>query len=293
MLLIGFAVGTAIILARLGFASFFRVEQGHLAVLTRFGRALEKAPGRLKTFEPGLHRKWPWDHVHVVPIKEQSVDLSGETGGRTAMAEDGTTLRFDSILRHVPVEAELHHFLFGLRSPMDHVTGLFTCLLRNEIANFRAPVPSPADEEAGSYALIRRERRLLNQRIEDFCRTQIGERYGVRFNAVDLTDILPPDELADALNAVIQSRAEADAMYARAQSECQQQVLASERGVEIAKARAKAVETEIDALAGFLRELDEKGTLQMYVDRRRAEVLAESKTFYLKPTGAPVSQGVA
>ena len=285
MLTIGILIGLAIAAIRAAMKCFFHVEQGHLAVVTRFGRALRKADGTLQSFAPGLHFKQPWDHVHDVAVKEQSVVLSGEEGS-TAMAEDGTILRIDSILRYVPVESQLEHFLFGLKRPMEHVTGVFNCLLRNEIANFRANAGSapvsqhPAD--GGSYALLRRERKLLNQRIEEFSRARIGERYGVRFNAVDLTDILPPDELADALNAVIQARSEADAAYARTEGESQQRELAAERGVEIAKARARAVETELDALGGYLAQLDEQGTLDLYVDRRRAEVTSEAKALYLR-----------
>lgn len=282
-LLIGLAAGIAWLLAR----SFFRVEQGELAVLTRWGAALRQAgddAAPIRTFGPGLHMKLPWDEVHRVPVMERSVDLSGEDGGRTAMAEDGTLLRFDSILRYQPVETELGAFLFGLRRPIEHVTGLFTCLLRNEIANFRkGPGESPAPQgDAGSYALIRSERKALNERIEAFAQRRIGPTYGIRFNAVDLTDILPPDELADALNTVIQARAEAEGQYARAEADCQQRLLAAERGVEIATARAKASEIEIDTLATYLAQLDQQGTLDLYVSRRRAEVTSEARAVYLK-----------
>ncbi len=221
-------------------------------------------------------------------MMEQNLELSGEEGGRTAMAEDGTILRFDSILRYVPVESELARFLFGLRNPKEHMTGLFTCLLRNEIANFRAPRESRDPDgrfdfalQAGSYALIRRERQLLNRHIEEFCRTQIGDRYGVRFNAVDLTDILPPDELADALNAVIHAHTESDTRYFRAEGDCKQRLLAAEKGVEIARARARAIETEIDTLARHLEGLERDGTLALYVRRRRAEVHGEARALYL------------
>lgn len=271
---------------------FFRVGEGHLAVRTTFGAAETVGDSqRLRTWGPGLHRKAPWQEAVIVPMMEQSLDLAGETGGRTAMAEDGTILRFDSILRYEPVEAELARFLFGLRSPKEHITGLFTCLLRNEIANFRAPrgeaqiAPSGRHDfalEAGSYAVIRRERAKLNAQIERFCREQIGGRYGVRFNAVDLTDILPPDEIADGLNAVIHARNDAETRYLRAEGECQQRLLASERGVDIARARASAIETEIRTLARALDELRRQGTLGLYVTRRRAEVLSESRAVYVK-----------
>jgi regulator of protease activity HflC (stomatin/prohibitin superfamily) len=269
---------------------FFRVGEGHVAVRTTFGAAETVAgSGALRTWGPGLHAKAPWQRVIVVPMMEQSLDLAGETGGRTAMAEDGTILRFDSILRYEPVEADLARFLFGLRSPREHITGLFTCLLRNEIANFRAPAaPAHPDGrvdfalQAGSYAVIRRERAKLNEQIERFCREQIGGRYGVRFNAVDLTDILPPDEIADGLNAVIHARTEAETRYLRAEGECQQRLLASERGVDIARARALAIETEIRTLARSLGDLRRQGTLELYVARRRAEVHAESRAVFVK-----------
>lgn len=270
---------------------FFRVDQGYLAVLVSFGAAVKEAAGsgHLRTLGPGLHFKMPWQKVHRVAMMEQSLDLSGEEGGRTAMAEDGTVLRFDSILRFVPEKAELEQFLFDLKAPREHITGLFTCLLRNEIANFsealpgengRSGMPDPA--EGGSYALIRRERKQLNARIEEFCRAQIGKQYGVQFSAVDLTDILPPDELADALNAVMNAHAEADALYSRAEADAHHRIVAAEQGVEIAKASGRAVEEEIHTLAEFLDDLRRQGTLPSYVARRRTEVLSQSRTLFLR-----------
>lgn len=275
----------------------FRIEEGYLGILVAFGKA-ETEDGRrtLKTYGPGLHSKKPWEHAVVVSMKEQTLDLNREEGGGTAMTDDGTILRLDSFVRYAPVKAELYEFLFGLERPLDHITGLFTCLLRNEIANFRgrelAPIPPHgADKlsaqfdfasQAGSYALIRRERKLLNDRIESFCRAKIDDRYGVRFNAVDLADILPPDELADALNAVIQAESEADALLHRSEAECQQRILSAERGLSIAMARSQAIEIEIRKLCMFLGELDDKGILDAYVARRRSEVTSESRTLFIK-----------
>ena len=314
---LGVALGAALVAAWALARSFFKVEEGTVAVLESFGAALtEPAPkgkggadGRvLRTFGPGLHRKKPWEHVRAVPMMEQSLELSGEASGQTTMTEDGTVLRFDSILRYQPEPLELEQYLFGLRAPREHITGLFSCLLRNEIANFGqregkhrkkthyddppsmapgAMVPtSPGvfstPDEGGSYALIRRERQLLNEHIRSFCEEHIADTYGVRFNAVDLVDILPPDELAEALNAVMQAQTEADSCFARAQADSRQEVLAAERGVEIAKVRAKAIEAEILTLSKHLGELAEQGTLAGYVARRRVEVLSESRAVFDK-----------
>ena len=304
MLMLGVALGVVVCVVAVAYRSVFRVEEGHLAVLVTFGRAETKGgKHQLVTYGPGLHRKKPWQKVVAVSVKEQNLDLNAEEGGGTAMADDGTILRLDSFVRYVPVEEVLYEHLFGVERPLEHITGLFTCLLRNEIANFRGPtrVHAEGDQDedaaalstrfdfagqAGSYALIRRDRKLLNDRIQQFCHAKIDNRYGVRFVAVDLADILPPDELADALNAVMQAQSESEALLFRAEGECQQRILASERGVRIARTRANAIEIEINGLAGFLADLDSRGVLEAYVARRRAEVTSESRALFLKETGS-------
>lgn len=97
----GILAGALIVLAFYLRRCSFRVEEGHVAVLTTFGRA-EHEPGdpkKLRIYRAGLSFKWPWQKAVTVSTKEQNLDLSGEEGGRTAMADDGTILRFDSILR--------------------------------------------------------------------------------------------------------------------------------------------------------------------------------------------------
>ena len=292
MLELGLAVGLSLYMLFVLTKCFFRVDEGHVGVLITFGRA-ETTGKTLKTFPPGLHFKKPWQKAVVTSLKEQNLDLNKDEGGGNAMADDGTILRLDSFLRYAVVEKELYAYLFGLERPLEHVRGLFTCLLRNEIANFRPTAEQHAidtanrfdfSREAGSYALIRRERKLLNERITGFCQDRINDRYGVRFNAVDLADILPPDEIADALNAVIHAQSLTDAKLFRAEGECHQRIIAAERGVGIAKTRAAAVAEEIIKLGDFLGELDRAKVLDAYVARRRDEVLGESRTMFYKET---------
>src|SRR5688500_8104255 len=133
----GFALGLLLLGAWVSRRCMFRVEEGSVAVLTTFGAAECSDPEQktLATWPPGLHMKKPWQKVLAVQTMEQILDLSGEKA-RTAMAADGTTLRLDSILRYQPLEGRLADYLFGMKSPREHVTGLVTCLLRNETANF-------------------------------------------------------------------------------------------------------------------------------------------------------------
>ncbi|WP_176736978.1 SPFH domain-containing protein [Oligoflexus tunisiensis] len=292
-ILVSLFCGFLLYLVYLASRCLFQVQEGHVGVLVSCGKALhvDGREDQLRTLGPGLHWKWPWQTVHKVSMMEQMIDLSGEQGGTTAMASDGTMLRLDSKLRFTPQAAHLHHYLFSMERPVEHVKGLFTCLLRNEIANFDQPeTKAPTDLKqlpylpvrVGSYAAIRRDRRLLNQHIQEFCRAQIGDRYGVRFDGVDLTDILPPDELAHSLNSVMNAQSEAQRLLAQTEAECEQRLLAARKGLAIARARARAVEDEIGTMGGLLVELQRNGTLDLYVERRRNEVLAESRISYIK-----------
>jgi regulator of protease activity HflC (stomatin/prohibitin superfamily) len=291
----GFLIGLSVYLLYLLNKCYFEVKEGHLAVSTVFGKAIrqDEASNQLKTYPPGLHFKLPWKKAIEISVMEQMIDLSGEEGGTIAMASDGTMLRFDSKLRFTPVKEDLYNFLFSIEKPIEHVKGLFICLLRNEIANFdcQEAIQKPDEAEpmafltqahVGSYAAIRQGRKRLNHKIQNFCRMKIGGWYGIRFDGVDLTDILPPDELATALNAVINAQSEAQKLYAQTEGESEQRIQAANKGVAIAKEKARAVEEEIATIAEILFDLQEKDILPLYIDRRRTEVFAESRTSFVK-----------
>jgi regulator of protease activity HflC (stomatin/prohibitin superfamily) len=286
MIVPGIILGVVLWLLWLAKDCFFRVEEGQLAVLTRFGGA-RKHNGELVTYGPGLHGKWPFEKALIVSLREQLFALSGEGGAEPVMLNDGTVIRVDGMLRYVPEAHQLERFLFGMHHPQEHLAGLFSCLMRNEVANVKvdrsaAALSVPDEEVGGAYALLRKSRRLVNERISAFCQANLGERYGVRFTAVDLTDIHPPDELADALNAVMRARALVDELRFRAESGCAQRVLAAEAGVSIAELRASAVEVEMVTLGKHLESLAADGVLKTYVQRRRDEVLADVRTVYMK-----------
>jgi regulator of protease activity HflC (stomatin/prohibitin superfamily) len=269
----------------------FRVDEGQVGLVLRFGAALHGPDGKLLLAEPGLHFKLPWDEVRIVSLREQMLTLGAGENAEQAMLNDGTVIRLQSMLRYAPRREGIPHYVFGLHHRKEHVATLFSSLLRSEIANVKAAPPtldnlSDLPEEDSSFALVRRDRMLLNRRISDFARKTFGDRYGIDFHSVDITDIHPPDELADALNAVISARAEADSTRFRAESDCAQKVMAAEHGVAIATAKASAVEAEIDELGRHLATLSTQGVLDAYVARRRSEVMSDARTLFVKDGGA-------
>lgn len=288
---LGLVIGVVLFLVWQAREAYFRVEENQVGLVIRFGAALHGADGKLQLSGPGLHYKWPWDEVKIVSLREQMLTLGTGEHSEHAMLNDGTVIRLQSMLRYAPRKEGIPNYVFGLNHRKEHVATLFSSLLRSEIANVKATPPtldnvSDLPEENSSFALVRRDRTLLNRRISDFARKTFGDRYGIDFHSVDITDIHPPDELADALNAVISARAEADSTRFRAESDCAQKLMAADHGVAIATAKAAAVEAEMDELGKHLEALQKQGVLDAYVARRRAEVMSDARTLFVKDGGA-------
>ncbi len=299
MFVSGLIVGVLLIAALVGARSLVYVVEGEVAVLTRFGRALRQPSGHLNWLPAGLHFKQPWDDVLRVSVKEQCIELDADED-RSVMTNDGIAVRYQCAMRMAPVLEQLEHYLFGLTRPTEHVVGSFSCLLRNEIANFSVPpgegivgtkdtpsVEQLIDSSLGAYALIRRERRALNQRVSDSGKRLIGDHFGVRLEAIDVRSFEPPEELRDALNTVVQAKSDVDAALFRAEGECQQRLLSARKGVAIATERARAIEVEMSELAAKLTELAKSNVLRDYVERRRAEVLSEARQVYVRASLRP------
>ena len=258
--------GTGVVLLGLYALSrcFFRVEQGHFAVLTRFGR---KLPGKV---DPGLNLKLPWDQVREFSVMKKVMDLGVVDGGFQLMTADGTLLKVVSKARLRVSPENYHSFLFELRRPFEHVRELLRCVLRNEIANF-------ASDDEGAYAKIRRNMPTINRDIQQACSEEVQGRYGVELRSVDIIDVLPPQELAHALNAIERARADVSSLHTRALADSEQRIEAARQGVEIARLRAEGAACELEVVAQTLSELERARTLEEYVEQRRVEVFSDSK----------------
>lgn len=294
---LGCTLGTLILGLLFLWRSYYHVEEGHLAVITRFGKALRCDPSPsqnpplnglsfiesdpLRLIQPGGHWKWPWDQVITFSTMERMIDLSGESGGKYAMAEDGTILRLDSKIRFFPKHESIYSYLFELENPIGHIREMFICLIRNEIANFKGESREDA-ELLGSYSAIRRDRKLLNDQVENICKAQIGDFYGIQFCGVDLLDIVPPHELDAALNGIQNAKTEADTMFARAQGDARQKIVAAEQGVEISRIRAEAITLELESQVNMIRTLIKSGNVDDYLIHRKTELVGNSKMLFMQ-----------
>jgi regulator of protease activity HflC (stomatin/prohibitin superfamily) len=273
-------IGTLIGAALVGLYAFiragFRVDNGTVAVLTVFGRFVRVADGRVRSFGPGLHWKAPWAQSIVVSLAERSLALDDKTKNIEALAADGTRIRVNARLRYRVTENGVSRFIADAKDAVDHLAGLFQLTVREQVARFEQQ-----PTELSAYTSLRLRMHDLQERIQDAMKQAALDEYGICVVSVDLLQIDPPEELVDALNAVITAESEARALVSRTELQAQQRVLAAEQVVAIASAHALAQESEIRTVGGELGALADQGVLRDYVARRQIEVLGESHRVYL------------
>ncbi len=230
----------------------------------------------------GPYFKLPWETVHRVSVATHAVDLSWDPSKRQdtieAVTKDNLTTGVNGQIRYRISESNLYPFLFGVKSPLEHVMGYFVSVLRERIANFTDPkgasLLSAAEEEevdesqgkgsavelseGVSINDLRKNLPLLNQYMEEQCRSTTG-RYGIELDAALITEIDPPPEVDRALSAINSTRNQVAADISTARADSEQQITMSARAVEIATNNAQAEVAPLQELAGTLGTIKNEG----------------------------------
>lgn len=282
-LVLGAAIGAGLVALYAFFTAGFRVDNGNAAVLTVFGRFVRGEGRKVKTFGPGLHWKAPWATPIVVSLAERSLGLDEKSKSIEALASDGTRIRVNARLRYRVTQDGVARFVADAKDAVEHLAGLFCVTVREQVARFEQK-----PEELSAYTSLRLRMHELQQRIQDAMKQAALDEYGIAVASVDLLQIDPPEELVDALNAVITAESEARALVSRTELQAQQRLLAAEQAVAIANAHALAQEAEIRTVGKELTTLADQGVLRDYVARRQLELLGESQRVYLNHTSSSV-----
>lgn len=283
-LILGLAIGAALVAAIALVRASFRVDNGNLALLAVFGRFARDRRGKLATFGPGLHWRAPWAQVIHVSLAERSMSLDPQHASLEALAADGTRIRVNARVRFRVDPDRVATFLADAKDPIEHLGGLFRLVVREQVARFE-----PRADELSAYMALRTRMPELQQRVQEALATPALAEYGIVVTSVDVLQLDPPEELIDALNAVITAESEARALVSRTELQCQQRVLSAAQAVAIANARALATESEIRTIGAELAILADQGVLLDYVARRRLEVLGGSRRVYLNHQPSPRS----
>lgn len=275
-LILGAAIGAALVGLYAFIRAGFSVDNGNAAVLTVFGRFVRSSDKKVRTYGPGLHWKAPWANPIIVSLAERSLGLDEKSKSIEALASDGTRIRVNARLRYRVTEDGVARFIADAKDAVEHLAGLFQVTVREQVARFEQK-----PEELSAYTSLRLRMHELQSRIQDAMKHAALTEYGIAVASVDLLQIDPPEELVDALNAVITAESEARALVSRTELQAQQRLLAAEQAVAIANAHALAQEAEIRTIGTELTTLHNQGVLRDYVARRQLEVLGESQRVYL------------
>jgi len=320
MAVFGFLIGIgAYFVYRSIVTGFYTVSPNERAVITVFGKArrleMEVSPVEasalskdekerynypaLKIIQPGgPYFKWPWMKVHKVDVQTQSLDLTWDPTKAQetieAVTKDNLTIGVDGQIRFRVSENNLYPYLFGVRSPLEHVMGFFISVLRERIANFTDPKGSQLIKEADvgdgaegsavdisegvSINDLRKNLPLLNDFMEEQCRNT-PERYGIELDAALITEIDPPSEVVSALSSINSTRNQGAADISTARADAEQQITMSNRAVEIASNNAQAEVAPLNELARTLMEIKTEGgsaALKAYVRNMQVPLLGRA-----------------
>ncbi len=318
MSLVAFLLGlTAYAFFRVGLRGFFTVRPDERAVKTSFGRA-ERLPGpdtpdpllsldelqryrypQLRVIPPGgPYLRWPWQQVHKVSVATQAVDIvwdpTKSQNTIEAVTKDNLTTGVNGQIRYRVSENNLYPFLFGVKSPLEHVMGYFVSVLRERIANFVDPkgaslVTGGELQDGGKSTVelsegvsindLRKNLPLLNEYMEQQC-VATPSRYGIELDAALITEIDPPPEVDHALSAINSTRNQVAADISTARADAEQQITMSERAVEIAQNNAEAEVAPLRELAAILSKIKSEGgstALKTYLRNLRVPLFARAR----------------
>lgn len=318
LILIGFFLGILVYaIFRAVLSGFYTVAPDQRAVVTSFGKAKrlrgqDKPDASTLSSEEreryeypqiqvvgpgGPYFKMPWQTVHKVSVATQAVDLSWDPSKKQdtieAVTKDNLTTGINGQLRYRVSESNLYPYLFGVRSPLEHVMGYFVSVLRERVANFVDPkgqslLGDESDSEASETAVelsegvsindLRKNLPLLNQYMEEQCRATTG-RYGIEMDAALITEIDPPPEVDQALSAINSTRNQVAADLSTARADSEQQITMSARAVEISTNNAQAEVAPLKELATTLVKIKGEGgsdCLKAYLRNLRIPLVSKA-----------------
>ena len=186
------------------------------------------------TWQTGLHFKIPFlDHIaKQVSLKEQVADFPPQP----VITKDNVTMRIDTVVFFQITDPKL--YTYGVENPMAAIENLTATTLRNIIGELEL------DHTLTSRDTINAKIRVILDAATD--------PWGIKVNRVELKNIMPPQEIQDAMEkqmkaererreAILRAEGEKSARILAAEGQKESQILAAEGEKAAAILRAEAV----------------------------------------------------
>ncbi len=202
------------------------IPQAHTAIVERLG-------AYRATWNVGFHFKVPFiDRVaKTVSLKEQVVDFDPQP----VITKDNVTMQIDTVIFYQITDPKL--FTYGVDRPLSAIENLTATTLRNIIGDLEL------DETLTSRDTINTKMRAILDEATD--------PWGIKVNRVELKNIIPPQQIRDAMERQMKAERERRELILKAEGEKKSAILVAEGEKEAAILRADAIrETRIREAEG-------------------------------------------
>ena len=228
------------------------VPQANAYVIERLGAYMD-------TWGVGLHVKIPLiDRISKkVSVKEQVIDFAPQP----VITKDNVTMQIDTVIYFQITDAKL--YTYGVERPMSAIENLTATTLRNIIGDLEL------DETLTSRDLINSKMRIILDEATD--------PWGIKVNRVEVKNILPPEDIQQAMEKQMRAERERREAILRAEGEKRSSILVAEGQKEsqilIAEAQKEA----------RIREAEGRAEAILKVQKATAEGLRMIKEAYPSP----------
>ena len=243
------------------------VPQASAFVVERLGAYQE-------TWDTGLHFKIPFiDRVAKrVSLKETVVDFKPQP----VITKDNVTMQIDHVVFYQVTDPKL--FTYGVERPMAAIENLTATTLRNVIGEMEL-----------DHTLTSRD--VINTKITAIL-DEATDKWGIKINRVELKNIIPPQDIQNAMEKQMKAERERREAILRAEGEKRSQILVAEGDKESQILRAQAEKEAAILRADAVRQqkiLEAEGEAQAVMAVQKA--IADS--LKLLNEAAPNSQVLA
>lgn len=210
------------------FGGIVIVPQAHVYVIERLG-------AYCKTLEVGMHIRIPFfDRIsNKISIKEKVVDFPPQP----VITKDNVTMMIDTVVFFQITDPKL--YVYGVENPIVAIENLSVTTLRNIIGELEL------DETLTSRDIVNGKMRSILDQATD--------AWGIRINRVELKNIIPPQEIQDAMERQMKAERERRELILRAEGEKKSAILIAEGEKEskilIAESKKQAAIMEAEGQA--------------------------------------------
>ncbi len=183
---------------------------------------VERLGAYKSTWEVGLHLKMPFFEriAKRVNLKEQVVDFDPQP----VITKDNVTMQIDTVVYFQITDPKL--YTYGVENPMMAIENLTATTLRNIIGDMEL------DQTLTSREVINTSMRSTLDVATD--------PWGIKVNRVELKNILPPEQIVDAMEKQMKAERERREAILKAEGEKRSAVLVAEGNKEAAILDAEA-----------------------------------------------------